>query len=96
MPPTAVPLLKLPPAATDKSKILRQLIEALLEAYPEGTTLSGDAPYSNKNLARDRPERGGEVLEQLGPTRKPHPKKTRRKPIEAPFFIQFQNSATDA
>jgi hypothetical protein len=37
-----------------KGKKLRtQLIEALPEAALEGTTLSGDALYSNKNLVRE-------------------------------------------
>jgi len=47
-------------------KLTWQLIEALPEDALEGKTLSGDALYSMKNLAREVvQERGGEVLVQL-------------------------------
>ena len=49
-----------------EQKLTKQLIEGLPEAALEGKTLSGDALYSNKNLAREVvQERGGEMLVQL-------------------------------
>ena len=49
-----------------EQQLTDELIDALPQAALEGTTVCGDALYSNKNLVREIvQERGGEVLVQL-------------------------------
>ena len=71
-----------------EQKLTKQLIEGLPEAALEGKTLSGDALYSNKNLAREVvQERGGEILVQLKANQKTTLEEaTRRLSQSAPPF----------
>lgn len=71
-----------------EQRLTKQLIEGLPEAALEGKTLSGDALYSNKNLAREVvQERGGEVLVQLKANQKTTLEEaTRRLSQSAPPF----------
>ena len=81
-----------------EQKLTTKLIDALPEAALEGKTLSGDALYSNKNLAREVvQERGGEILVQLKANQKTTLEQATRRLEQSapPFYTPSPNSATD-